>query len=226
MASANFIITIDGPAGSGKTTVARKVAEKLGFRFLDTGAMYRAATLAAIEADLAEEPLDADAVVRAVKRADLRLDEGGTVRLGGREVQAEIRSTRVTQGVSLVAAAKPVRKLLVGMQREFGERAQPGLVAEGRDMATVVFPRAAHRFFLDASPEIRAGRRLRELDGTESDPRARAVIRADMLARDRRDSTRNEAPLRVGPGVEVIDTGALSVDQVVERIVKAVGAPA
>lgn len=235
MASENSIITIDGPAGSGKSTVARNVSARLGFRFLDTGAMYRAAALAVIEAELVTgrdqtsgtapaERLDGEAVRQAVERADLRLDEAGHVSLGDRDVSGEIRGARVTGTVSLVAALKPVRELLVRLQREFGERASPGLVAEGRDMATVVFPRARHRFYLDASPEIRAGRRLRELHGTDSDSQARAVMRTDIEARDRQDSNRDEAPLRVGPGVERIDTGALSVDQVVDQIVEAVGA--
>ena len=229
MASQNSIITIDGPAGSGKTTVARNVAERMGFRFLDSGAMYRAAALAVIEAGLftesATESLPGESAGRAVENAILALDETGRVSLGGRDVANELRSARVTGCVSLVAALKPVRELLMRLQREFAEQALPGLVAEGRDMATVVFPHAVHRFFLNASPEIRAGRRLREIHGTDADAKARAVMRADLETRDRLDSDREEAPLRVGLGVEVIETGSLSVEQVVERILEAVGAP-
>lgn len=229
MAKENSIITIDGPAGSGKTTVARNVAKRLDFRFLDTGAMYRAATLAALDASLLIEPPDEQEVLSALEKAGLRLDSVGAVTLNGRDVSAEIRSEEVTRWVSTVAALRPVREFMVLRQREFGLMAEPGLVAEGRDMGTVVFPAAAHRFYLDASVEVRAGRRLAETSGGESDRLQDEAVKAmaeEIRIRDGKDSARAESPLRVGDGVEVIDTTDLSVEQVVERVLSSVRAAA
>ncbi len=224
MASDESIVTMDGPAGSGKTTVARRVAERLGYRFLDTGAMYRAATLAALDAGCADEPLDEEAVCRAVDAAGVSLDDRGTVTVGGREVEDRIRADEVTSRVSAVSALPGVRRRMTSLQLDFGRRARPGLVAEGRDMATVVFPRAEHRFYLDASVEVRAERRIGDLARRGLPAPERPAMVAEIDARDEKDSSREHAPLRAATGVEIVDTSDLSVDQVVDRIVARVAA--
>ena len=221
MASPQTIVTMDGPAGSGKTTVARNVAARLGYRFLDTGAMYRAATLAALPSlDAAGDgPIDEAAICDAVDAADVTLDHAGVVRLGGRPVEDEIRTDRVTRRVSEVSALRGVRERMTALQLEFGRTAEPGMVAEGRDMATVVFPDARHRFFLDASVEVRADRRLKELAGRGLPVPGRDEMIARVDRRDRLDSTREHAPLRMAAGVTRVDTGDLDIDQVVAAIV-------
>ncbi|MBI4878928.1 MAG: (d)CMP kinase [Planctomycetes bacterium] len=224
MAGDESIVTIDGPAGSGKTTVARNVAQRLGFRFLDTGAMYRAAALAALDRGVSLDPLDAAGAVSALRAADLSLAEDGAVTLGGASVEDRIRGPEVTRAVSAVAAVPEVRRQLTELQRRFAARAHPGLVAEGRDMATVVFPCASHRFYLDASVAERARRRVEELrqHGGEA-PGIEAMI-ALIRARDEKDAGREAAPLCIGRGVRVIDTTALALDEVVERILAELGA--
>lgn len=235
MANDDTTITIDGPAGSGKTTVAARLAQRLGYRFLDTGAMYRAATLATIRAGIPDAtPPDAalpeDEVVAAVERAHIDLIEDGAVTLSGVIVGNEIRTDDVTRLVSAVSALRGVRLLMTGKQREFGVRARPGLVAEGRDMASVVFPRSRHRFYLEASLDVRARRRLEQLR-IRHDEAVRAgrpaepipsfeTIRAAIESRDRKDSEREEAPLRKVAGVVVIDTDRLDVEGVVAALAR------
>lgn len=216
--AAAIVVTLDGPAGSGKSTVARRLAERLGFRFLDTGAMYRAATLAVLRAGVSLDPLDEADLLRAIDAADISLDESGRVLLGGRVVEAEIRTREVTAWVSQVSAIPALRARMVQLQRRFGEQDGSGLVAEGRDMATVVFPTARHRFYLEAAVAVRADRRLGDLRARGLAVPERGQLVAEIEERDRRDSNRAVAPLRVADGARIIDTTHLSIDEVVDRL--------
>ncbi len=219
------LLTLDGPAGSGKSSVARAVAARLGWRFLDTGAMYRAATLVAIEAGAGggDGPLDPARVVAALRAKPVSLDADGEVRVGGAGVGERIRTAEVTRRVSAVSALPQVRAILTEQQKEFGRRATPGLVAEGRDMATVVFPHARHRFFLDATAEVRAERRRRELLEKKMPAPPLEELVAQIRARDHADSTRAVAPLVRGAGVQVIETSTMGFDAVVNEILRRVG---
>jgi len=212
------IVTLDGPAGSGKSTVARRLADRLGYRFLDTGAMYRAATLACMDAGLDLDPPDPVAAAAALEAAGMSLAPDGAVLLAGEKVESRIRTEEVARNVSAVAAIREVRAQLTRMQREFGVNARPGLVAEGRDMATVVFPDARHRFYLDASLEVRARRRLGDLARAgQALPQQEEMVAA-IRERDRKDSSREVAPLRVGQGVQQVDTSLMIVDEVVDQL--------
>lgn len=212
------IVTLDGPAGSGKSTVAKRLADQLGYRFLDTGAMYRAATLACMDAGIALDPPDPVAAVAALESAGMTLATDGSVRLAGEAVEHRIRTEEVARNVSAVAAIREIRTHLTRMQREFGLSARPGLVAEGRDMATVVFPDARHRFYLDASLEVRARRRLGDLARAgQALPQPEEMVAA-IRERDRKDSSREVAPLQVGEGVQRVDTSLMIVDEVVDQL--------
>ena len=208
------VVAIDGPAGSGKSTVSRGVAAALGIPVLDTGAMYRAVTLAAMEAGV---PLDDEAgVARVAERASIEA-EAGVTRVDGRDVSAEIRTPEVTAAVSVVAAHPAVRGVLVGRQRAWA-RTHGGAVVEGRDIGSVVFPDAAVKVYLTASDEERARRRQsdeaaveREVDVDE--------IRAAIARRDALDSGRVASPLMVTEDATVIDTTHRGVDDVVAEIV-------
>jgi cytidylate kinase len=210
-----MIVAIDGPAGAGKSTVAKLVAARLGLRFLDTGAMYRAVTLEVLRRRL-DPALGVDCAKVA---ASLRLefDAQGRVSIDGRPGEPDIRGAEVTRHVSAVSAHAEVRQPIVAMQRALAER-WGGLVAEGRDMTTVVFPDAAHRFFLIASSLERARRRAREL-GTPGEVER---IRAEIERRDALDSTRAVSPLVHAPGAHLVDTDGLTVEQVVERVLAVV----
>jgi cytidylate kinase len=206
-----MILAIDGPAGAGKSTVAKLVAEKLGVRFLDSGAMYRAVTLEVLRRGL--DPGDEAACGRIAASLRLEFDPRGRIVIDGRPAEPDVRGREVTAHVSTVSAHAAVRERVVAAQRALAAR-WGGLVAEGRDMASVVFPHADHKLFLIASPLERARRRAREI-GT---PEAVDEVRADIDRRDRVDSTREHSPLRIAPGAVEIDTDGLSVEQVVERI--------
>ena len=215
-----MVITIDGPAGAGKSTVARAVARRLGFRFLDTGAMYRACTWAALSAGIPME--DPAAVVQLVRRLSIGLeDDGGTQRVSvdGRDVTAEIRNEGLARHIFRVADPPEVRAELVRLQREQAEGRD--IVTEGRDQGTEVFPDAPHKFFLDASLEERSRRRVAELAA-----RGFAVapdrLQADLRDRDARDRARPVGALRPAPDAVVIDTTGMPVDAVVEAIVRRV----
>jgi CMP/dCMP kinase len=195
-----MIVAIDGPAGAGKSTVARGVAEALGFVYLDSGAMYRCVALA-----VAERGGRPDEVARGL---DIGLGE--CVELDGRDVTQAIRSPRITELASQVAADPGVREALVAKQRQLLRGGD--YVAEGRDIGTVVAPDAELKVFLTASPQERARRRAAEL-GTDVD-----TVLADQALRDERDRTREHSPLEPAPGAIEVDTTGLSVDQVVERV--------
>ena len=201
------VIAIDGPAGVGKSSVSRRLAEALGWTYLDTGAMYRALTLAWLEAGGSEELL-ADADWIAGRNLDMAEDR---VLLDGRDVSEAIREARVNAQVSLVAAAPKVRANLTAMQRRIGDR-RP-CVLDGRDIGTVVFPDAFFKVFLTASDEVRARRRWLQ-EGGEQGQHDLAEILADLRRRDQIDSSRALAPLRQAPDALAVDTDDLDEDGV------------
>lgn len=211
------IITIDGPAGTGKSSVSRELARRIGLDFLDTGAMYRAA--AAIIIDHAIDPGDHDAIVAKVAQADLHFDWGAdppTILAWDAPIDHRIRDADVTAIVSPIAAIGKLREHLVRKQRIIAHQ-HPRLVSEGRDQGSVVFPGACVKFYLDADPVVRAGRRADQLraEGRDADE---AALLADILERDRSDSTRKDGPLVCPEDAVVIDTSHLTREQVVERL--------
>lgn len=210
-----MIVTVDGPGGTGKSTVSQVVAHKAGLPHLDTGAYYRAATLAILEAGV--DPADEDSGAGVVSRSRFG-QESGRMFLNGRDVSEEIRGEMVTGAVSVVAAHPRVREELVRRQRAWvGQHAGRGVI-EGRDIGSVVFPEADLKIYLDASAEVRAQRRARETgEGFEA-------VLADLDRRDRLDSTRVASPLKVPDGAVVVDTSDLSFDEVVEHLLRLIRA--
>ncbi len=205
----DLIVAVDGPGGTGKSTVSRAVARKAGLPHLDTGAYYRAATLAVLEAGV--DPGDPEGVFEVV--SGLRLgQEAGRMYLDDRDVSKEIRGEEVTAAVSAVSAHPKVRERLVEMQRAWIDRHDRKGVVEGRDIGSVVFPDAGLKIFLDASPEVRARRRARQT-GEELE-----AVLADLNRRDRFDSSRVASPLTIPDGAVVVDTSDLGFDEVVERL--------
>jgi cytidylate kinase len=212
------VVAIDGPGGVGKSTVARAVAERLGAAHLDTGAYYRAATLAVLDADV--DPTEPDPVVRVVSAIEIGYADGD-VSLDGRDVTDAIRTDRVTAAVSTVAASPAVRTLIVEAQRLWVARNGEPVVVEGRDIGTVVFPDAALKVYLTADARTRAERRAgdAEAEGVDIDELTRR-----LEARDRADSSRAASPLRPAPDAVIVDTTVLSVDQVVTVVLGLAGA--
>ena len=213
------IITIDGPAGTGKSTVARLLARHLGLAFLDTGAMYRAAALLAIEEGIA--PDDGEALAKAVGRIGLHFDfadDPPRVMLGDRDVSERIRDLDVGEMVSVVAAQGPLRHVLVGMQRGIAEE-HPRLVSEGRDQGSVVFPDAAVRFYLDADVAERARRRAGQLEAAGIEVDHERVVR-EISQRDELDSGRTDGPLLRPPGAIEIDSSRRTAEEVVEELAR------
>jgi len=214
-----MIVTIDGPAGSGKSTVARLLADELNFRFLDTGAMYRAIGLAVLKAAVDED--DGEAVARIVRASEIAFDEDRLL-LNAQDVTSEIRSPDVTAVSSIIASNPCVRERLVELQREIGK--QGSMVTEGRDQGTVVFPDAAHKFFVTANLEARSRRRQREL-AHKGVTQPLSVVMEQLRQRDERDETRAHAPMKPAENAIVIDTSDLTIAQVVEAMSKRISGP-
>lgn len=213
-----MIVTLDGPAGTGKSTVARAVAERLGFDFLDTGAMYRAIGLEAVrrEADL-ENPRELAFIAQHCRIEFDWSHNPPAVLLNGEPVTHLLRSGEATRAASYVATVPAIRQRLVEQQREIGG-GHPGLVTEGRDQGSVVFPQAAFKFYLDADPSERARRRAKQLRDRGEIVEERTILE-EMIDRDRRDTGRAVAPLIVPPDAIHIDTTGVSQEEVITRIV-------
>ncbi|KVO88712.1 (d)CMP kinase [Burkholderia ubonensis] len=217
------VITIDGPTASGKGTVAALVAAHLGFHLLDSGALYRLAALASMRYDIAAE--DVDALVKLIDDLHITFREG-CAQLDGADVSNDIRAEAVGNRASAIAVHAPVRTALVARQRAF--RKTPGLVADGRDMGTVIFPDAVLKVFLTASVEARAARRYKQLMQKGFSANIDNLLR-DLRDRDARDSNRAAAPLKPAADAELLDTSALSIDQAVDQVLqwyRALGQPA
>jgi cytidylate kinase len=206
--SARIVIAIDGPSGSGKSTVARRLARRLGYRFLDSGAMYRAAALRFLRDGI--DVGDHEGMARTLESTEIRL-AGDRVHLDGEDVSEEIRTPLVTQHVSVVAAVPVVRHAMVARQR--AAYADEPIVVEGRDIGSVVFPDADHKIYLTATPEERARRRARETD------RDVKSVLAEQEERDARDRGRDHSPLVRAEGSVDLLTDGLSIEEVVDRAI-------
>jgi cytidylate kinase len=217
-----MIIAIDGPAGAGKSTVAMAIAERLGFRLISTGALYRAVALRAEEQGVswdAPEPLSA---IAAGLDVEFEVVDGvNRVRVDGSDVTEALRTPAISNGASIVSAHPAVRDALVALQRAYGQRFD--VVMEGRDIGTVIFPDAELKVFLTASAAERARRRLRDYDAVGQEATFDAVL-AEIEERDHRDSTRDVAPLVPAPDAELVDCTSMGVDEVVDGVVRLVEA--
>jgi cytidylate kinase len=202
------IVAIDGPAGAGKSTVGRAVAVRLGLQYLDTGAMYRAVTFAALRRGI--DPADETDVASLAAAIEMTLD-GSAVIVDGVDATVEIRGREVTAAVSAVAANSQVRAELVRRQRSWVAEHGGGVV-EGRDIGSVVFPDATLKLYVTASPRVRAERRVAEIGGNVDD------VEASIIERDRKDSTRADSPLMESSDAVVVDTTGSSVDEVVDHV--------
>jgi len=218
MSEQGVVVTIDGPSGSGKSTISRLLADRLGFTYLDTGAMYRAVGLKVVRAGLDVDHPEAQAQLAEIVRSlDIRLapapaaDQETRVFVDGEDVSSAIRTPEMSMVASRVSAEKVVRARLTELQKEIGARG--AIVAEGRDMGTVVFPRAQYKFFLSASPEERARRRVEQLSarGQLVDPEE---ILAQIVKRDQDDSVRALAPLKPANDAVIVDSSAMGIDAV------------
>ena len=210
----SLVIAIDGPSGSGKSSVSRAVATELGLDYLDTGSMYRAMTW--FIQDLGVDINDPQAVATAAKaeviQPSIDPSEPG-IRVAGRDVSVEIRGPEVTQGVSAVSAVPAVRELMVALQRDIAANSKSGIVVEGRDICAVVLPEAPVRLFITADPEARANRRAKENGAEVTD------TKQDLARRDLADSTRTVSPLEIAPGARVIDTTYMELSEVIAQVV-------
>lgn len=211
------VIAIDGPAGSGKSTIAKNVAEKLGFIYIDTGAMYRALTLKAMEYNVWLN--DKKALVALAENTDINLESSGgslKVILDGKDVSLKIRSMEVTSNVRHVASVEGVRTNMVNLQRKLASSGR-GFILEGRDIGTVVFPDAHYKFYLDATLDTRVERRFKELKEKDLYA-AREEVKEDLIERDKSDMTRAIGPLKKAKDAVVIDTTGMTIDEVTEKV--------
>jgi len=211
-----IIVAIDGPSGSGKSTVAALLSKELGYMHLDTGAMYRAVALAAALVNIPyDDPNGLDELCERIKIEMRQREDGVSIYLNGRDVTEEIRSPEMSLGSSAVSSVPEVRTHMVRLQREIGS--QGGIVAEGRDMGTVVFPDTPAKFYLDASPVERARRRWLQLKemGIDED---QAKVRREMDERDHQDTSREHSPLKISDDAIHFDTTGMTIDQVVEKL--------
>jgi cytidylate kinase len=212
-----IIVAIDGPAGAGKSTLARRLAARLGFLYIDTGAMYRVVALSALRRGISlDEPLKLEQLAAA---SEIELTPASRVLLNGEDVTEAIREPAISQAASKVSAVPGVRQAMVVLQRRMGET--HSVVMEGRDIGSVVFPQAQVKVFLDADPAERSARRLAELrqKGFEADP---AEVEREMHERDQRDRTRAEAPLLQAPDAIYLDSTGRTPDQVEEALLRIV----
>lgn len=212
------VIAIDGPSGAGKSTISRLVAERLGFQFLDTGALYRATALHLRRKGLKEDTSDEE-IANALKGVEIVFMDG-KVFLNGKDVSEEIRTTEAGHYASVFSAKKAVRDFLLQIQRDAAQ--ENDIVAEGRDMTTVVFPSAWKKFFLDASEEGRARRRYLQLKEKGMEITMEEALR-DVQERDKRDSSRDIAPLKRADDAIYIDTTDLTLKDVLKRVLEAIG---
>ena len=210
------IVAIDGPAGAGKSTVARHLARHFGLLNLETGAMYRAFALKALQTGVALE--DSHALLALSSSTVIALeptDQGNRVLLDGADVTTELRDPSVTDGASRVSVHPPIRAWMVYLQQELG--ASGGVVMEGRDIGTVVFPNADVKIFLDAAPEVRGLRRYEQIGPSKAEEHQPEAILRELRARDERDRNRADSPLKPAPDAVLLDSTHLTLDQVVER---------
>ena len=217
-----MIVAIDGPAGAGKSTIAKIIAQKLGFLYIDTGAMYRALTLKVIDENI--DVKDTQRIEKTAQDSSIDLinnpDGSLMVLLDGRDITRQIRQPRITKSVSDIAKIKGVRDIMLGLQRNFGKRGS--CVLDGRDIGTVVFPEAEKKFYLDAHFKERVKRRHKELNGLGEEVSA-FDVESDMQTRDTIDSTREIAPLRKANDAIYIDTTDLSIEEVVKKVLNYIG---
>ena len=212
-----MIIAIDGPAGAGKSTVARIIAQKLGFLYIDTGAMYRALTLRALERKIDAKDIPALIEMAHSTNIDLTNNQDGSLKifLDGQDVSRLIRQPRITRLVSDIAKIKGVREIMLGLQRKFGK--QRDSVLDGRDIGTVVFPDADKKFYIDAEFSVRVRRRYKELKELNQDVTLEDIEK-DLRNRDNIDSTREFAPLKKADDAIYIDTTNMTIEEVVNRV--------
>lgn len=209
------VIAIDGPGGAGKSTIARLLANKLNYLHLDTGAMYRAVTLAAINANISLN--DGAQLVELAKNIDINFDDKGEIYLNGKNVSKEIRTAEVNENVSKAAAVKGVREVLVEKQKELAQNNK--VVMDGRDITTVVLPEAEYKFFLTASLEERAKRRYQEVKSKNQEADLEK-IKKSIARRDKLDSEREHSPLKKAEDALLIDTTDLTIEQVLKKMIK------